>query len=71
MFCGLNEKIKKKNHCLKSKIQNFGAKIRSVKFSFLFSIYLQKVSKQLILRSPRRLACAETVFAFVHCTSPL
>ena len=38
MFCDLNAK-KKKNHCLTSNIENLVVKIRSVKFSFLLSIF--------------------------------
>ena len=39
MFCGLN--AKKKRHCLISNIENLVAKIRSVKFSFLLSIFVR------------------------------
>ena len=41
MFCGLNvkKKKKKKNHCLISNVENLVAKIWSVKFSFLLSIF--------------------------------
>ena len=38
------QKKKKKSLCLKSKIENLGSKNRSVKFSFLLRIHLQKVS---------------------------